>query len=528
MKRYLALSLICILSVGAFAYMYYHSQGILSRTHQKVLNIMNQVQKSELELDKDILRLRDFSLLDYDSVTKQVQTLEYFCKVQGPELIAVSPETAIYFTSYCSLLEQKFLAVEDFKSMNSAYKNSLFFLHDKTLNGAQSKIVSGLYQSEMQFAYAIMSYSLLSDNMSKKTAEKNFKHLESSSARNISIAYHGRKLLELQEKKEAAVRQIISPFTNEAFEKLRNSYFHSYESERKVAVFYQRLLLLSCLLLLFLFFINVLKIWKSAAALVKANTSLENRVAERTKELTESQKTITEQQQSLAVSAKMSALGEMAGGVAHEINTPLAVIRLRTDQLLESLQEDPIDREFFTKALSAIDQTVSRIGKIVNGLRSFARDGKNDQMSSYSVSQIIDDTLSLCRERFTHRGVQIDCLQLADIRINCRPSEISQVLLNLLNNAYDAIQNENEKWVRIELSESVQEVHISVCDSGKGIPLEIQEKIMQPFFTTKEIGKGTGLGLSISRGIIQNHGGQIKIDNSVQNTKFVLTFPKTV
>jgi len=383
-----------------------------------------------------------------------------------------------------------------------------------------------LQESETRLISAIVSYSLFSDKLSKEMAEKNIQYRQASRDGNLLAVGHSRKIIELQERKDAAVKIILNSSTAVAFDKLRSAYFESYENEQKVAKFYQQLLLLSCVLLLFIFIVNVLKLWKSAAALEEANVSLEMRVLERTQELIESQKTITDQQQSMALSAKMSALGEMAGGVAHEINTPLAVIQLRTDQLQESLQEEPIDKEFFASALHAIDQTVGRIGKIVNGLRIFARDGKNDPFACYPVSKIVDDTLSLCRERFANHGVLVEYSQQQELEISCRPSEITQVLLNLLNNAFDAIENEPEKWVRIDLSESIQGIHISVSDSGKGIPLEVQAKMMQPFYTTKEIGKGTGLGLSISRSIVQNHDGRIEVDNSVTNTKFILTFPK--
>jgi PAS domain S-box-containing protein len=240
----------------------------------------------------------------------------------------------------------------------------------------------------------------------------------------------------------------------------------------------------------------------------------------------ELEKALSEAKSQFVIASKMSALGEMAGGVAHEINTPLAVIQMRTDQLLECLREDPLDRETALSAISAVDQTIQRISKIVNGLRSFARDGSNDPMSSCSISKIIDDTFSLCREKFNNNGVQLDYLSAGDFEIECRPGEISQVLLNFLNNAYDAIQNCSDKWVKIEAQEVWNYIQINIVDSGSGIPAEIQEKMMQPFFTTKEVGKGTGLGLSISKGIIENHKGRIQIDGSCKNTKFMIFLPK--
>ncbi len=229
----------------------------------------------------------------------------------------------------------------------------------------------------------------------------------------------------------------------------------------------------------------------------------------------------------IEASSKLSSLGEMAGGMAHEINTPLAVIQMRTDQLLESLsEEEVVDKVFFAKALNAIDQTVRKISKIVRGLKTFARDGKTDSMEESSIHQIVDDTFTLCRERFYNNEVTLNFKSLGDVKIFCRPVELSQVLLNLLNNAFDAIQELNEKWIVVDLVSSETEIYLSVTDSGQGIPLDLQNKLMQPFFTTKEVGKGTGLGLSISKGLVEGHSGQLLIDNTSLNTKFTIIIPK--
>jgi PAS domain S-box-containing protein len=237
---------------------------------------------------------------------------------------------------------------------------------------------------------------------------------------------------------------------------------------------------------------------------------------------------IEESRSQLLSASKMSALGEMAGGVAHEINTPLAIIQMRADQILEGLDDETIDKELFRNALNAIDLTVKRIGKIVYGLRSFARDGSKDALMPHAVSSIVEDTFSLCREKFSSHGVKLDFINEKDSYISCRPGEISQVLLNLINNSYDAVQNLPEQWVKVELTEDTSMVKIKVSDSGSGIPMDIQNKMMHPFFTTKEIGKGTGLGLSISRGIMKAHGGSLYIDNSNPNTTFCLELPKAI
>lgn len=235
---------------------------------------------------------------------------------------------------------------------------------------------------------------------------------------------------------------------------------------------------------------------------------------------------LEESRAQLILTSKMSALGEMAGGVAHEINTPLAVIQMRSDQLFDDITDGSANQETLLNAVKVIDVTVKRIAKIISGLRSFSRDGRKDPMILSSISQIVDDTFSLCKEKFNSHGVELEFIKSTDVEIECRPGEIAQVLLNMLNNAFDAIQPLSKKWVKIELEQTQTSLSLKVTDSGCGIPVDIQKKMMQPFFTTKEIGKGTGLGLSISKGLIESHGGSICIDNSSPNTCLVISLPK--
>jgi C4-dicarboxylate-specific signal transduction histidine kinase len=164
---------------------------------------------------------------------------------------------------------------------------------------------------------------------------------------------------------------------------------------------------------------------------------------------------------------------------------------------------------------------------IVRGLRTFARDGRSDPFEKVPVRTIIDDTLALCRERFTVQGIQIQiCGVERELTIECRRVQIAQVLLNLLNNSFDAIHDLPRPWVKICVSEEAETVAIAITDSGPGIPKEIADKAMQPFFTTKPIGKGTGLGLSVSNAIALSHHGSLRIVFSEPGSHVVLSLPK--
>ena len=197
-------------------------------------------------------------------------------------------------------------------------------------------------------------------------------------------------------------------------------------------------------------------------------------------------------------SARLSSLGEMASGIAHEINTPLGVIAANAELILSDFQSGELKIASLEKKVKKIETTAHKIGSIVRGLRTYARDGSKDPLQSLHILGVIEEGLSFCRERLKSNGVDLEVHCDHDFRVDCVPSQIGQVIVNLVSNAFDAVQNLSEKWVRIHVSAQGETGIIIVSDSGGGIPEQTLAKIMTPFFTTKQVGKGTGLGLSIS------------------------------
>lgn len=238
---------------------------------------------------------------------------------------------------------------------------------------------------------------------------------------------------------------------------------------------------------------------------------------------------LQEQQVLLVQSEKMAALGTMAGGVAHEINTPLATIALIGSQLKEISEErlaEPESQEI-TKKIVIIEKTVARISSITNGLKTFAHGTKTTQFELTPVKQIIDDTLNFYQFYARNRGVELSCRPFSpDLQVECRADQISQILVNLFNNSCDAVEGFHERWIKIEVKDTGTQAQIEVTDSGKGIAPDLLTRIFDPFFTTKDFGKGTGLGLSISKGIVDHHKGQLTADMTTGHMRFILTLPK--
>lgn len=238
-----------------------------------------------------------------------------------------------------------------------------------------------------------------------------------------------------------------------------------------------------------------------------------------------------EEQKNLTFHAsKMAALGEMAAGIAHEINNPLSIISLNNHMLQHQVEHEHIDRDNIKRYLHNIDLTVQRISKIIKGLRTISRDDSNEDFAMTKFGDILDDVLALSGEKFKVHGIVLKTDipdGIHEMKIRCRRVQLSQVFINLLGNAYDSVEHREHPWISLSARIEGPNLVVRVMDSGPGIPKELQDKIFQPFFTTKEVGKGTGLGLSLSSSIIRAHNGEISVDNTAPTTCFLIKLPMT-
>lgn len=239
----------------------------------------------------------------------------------------------------------------------------------------------------------------------------------------------------------------------------------------------------------------------------------------------ELEKLVEERTEQLLHQSKLSALGEMSAGVAHEINNPLSIIVGRIDQLKRRQSNNELNPELLIGGLNNIESMAFRISRIVKALRDFSRQSPHEPLALTSIHDVLNEILPFCQERFIQNNVKFDIEGELDLKVQCRSLQLSQVFLNLLNNAYDAIEKSKERWIKIKVEKIQDLVRLSFSDGGEGVPSELIHKIMQPFFTTKELGKGTGLGLSISKGIVEDHRGRIYLDTSRPYTAFVVELP---
>jgi len=191
------------------------------------------------------------------------------------------------------------------------------------------------------------------------------------------------------------------------------------------------------------------------------------------------------------------------------------------------VKEVPLDGELIDAQIIRIEVSLSRLNSIITDLQHVSRDYSKDPVAPVSVKELIREATSLSHARYLRKQIHLHVAEVSkDVTVECRSSQILQVLLNLLNNAYDAVQELEERWVKIDVVERGDLIDIVVSDSGGPIPPQVAEKLMTPFFTTKPPGEGTGLGLSISSALAQKHNGALSLDSASARTRFVLSLPR--
>lgn len=306
------------------------------------------------------------------------------------------------------------------------------------------------------------------------------------------------------------------------------------------------------------------RVVENEGALAEINVHLEKKVVERTQALQQAMDELKASQVQLVRSEKMATLGQMVAGVAHEVNTPLGYVRSNmelvgenlsrfdqltqhTDHLLTVLNNADASSDQRDMAIAATlqccteikeDQVsedlaglvndglfgVDQIAELVISLRDFSRIDES-KIKDIDINDCINTSLVMARNQLKTMHV---ITELADLPpVQCNPSQINQVLLNLFNNAAQAIPSDRKGQLTIVSALADEHsVTVSVIDNGKGMTEEVLASIFEPFFTTKKAGEGTGLGLAIAADIMEQHGGQLQAQSSIgEGTRFVMTLP---
>ncbi|KAB8031798.1 hybrid sensor histidine kinase/response regulator [Fluviispira multicolorata] len=230
--------------------------------------------------------------------------------------------------------------------------------------------------------------------------------------------------------------------------------------------------------------------------------------------------------------SKLTALGELSATIVHDIRGPLGIIQLTCEDLNEDfLQKNNLSKEELEEHLSQIFKACGKIKKLVDHLRNYSRNDHSEKEESINVYSLIENSLFMVKQKIRNFNIKViheEDITLSKIEIKCYPNKFEQVLMNLMSNACDAMKEQEKKELSIKVFINQGFLYISVCDTGSGIPENIQTKIFESFFTTKPKGEGTGLGLSIVKNIVMEHGGELLLESEMGvGSIFTVKLPTT-
>ncbi len=251
----------------------------------------------------------------------------------------------------------------------------------------------------------------------------------------------------------------------------------------------------------------------------RINEQLERRIQEEVNKR-------NQQQQVIIQKSKLASLGELAAGIAHEINQPLNIMSFTMDNVLLHIQAKTLDRVYLEKKMNKIFQNIFRIKNTIQHIQTFSREQTEGNMEEFNLNNPVTEAINLLGEQYRKQGIKIKIdLTIDNIPVYGNQFKFEQIILNLMSNARDAVKT-TQGIIIIQTRKENQQAIMKVIDNGCGIEPEIREKVFQPFFTTKQPGEGTGLGLAISYGIIKEMEGNLEIKSDVnRGTTAIVTLP---
>ena len=567
-----------LLLVGVLAFSIVQTRSVNRDAYNEIITTLRQLKQIDAEWNVDVLRAKTGLVSNYDQVASPLPLIEQLKQDLTSETssywqaLSESNERLLpLLDNYSKLMDTKIAAIEHFKSQNAILRNSSRFLPM-----AATDVVNVTRDSAMpadsKVAVERALNSLLANTMSyAQTPDENLRASIGADTQQLqqltavaspevresveTLNAHVGTVLRQQDRGAKLLAELSALPTAKAIDDLADAHARENDQLLQAQQVFQRALIGFSAFLLALLAFAAWRLFRYYRQLNQANAVLEKTNLE-----------LKESQVHLVQAEKMSALGQMVAGIAHEINTPLAYVKgtfsVLKDQLnpiqalatqsygfTQALRAPERDKTALNQQFRSVETTarnlmergvvhemdtlvtdgihgIEQIAEIVLNLKNFSRLDR-EKVSDFSVEDGLDSTLLLARNLLKNT-VEVRKHYGHVPRVQGSPSQINQVFLNIITNAVHAMPEREQPGV-IELHTATlsdSTVRIDIRDNGKGIPAEVVPKIFDPFFTTKPIGQGTGMGLSISYKIIQEHGGRIVVDSVPgQGTTFSIFLP---